>query len=59
MEDRGVKNLPNLRGVTDGFLRSLPRLDDLDGERYGPVGEELMLDADATADGGGLEGIVE
>lgn len=57
MEDRGVKNLPNLRGVTDGFLRSLPRLDD--GERYGPVGDELMLDADAAADGGGLEGIVE
>lgn len=57
-DDRGVKNLPNRRGVTDGFRRSLPRRV-REGERYGPAGEELIFEADATAEAGGLEGIVE
>lgn len=55
-DDRGVKNRPNRLGVTEGFRRSFPHRV-REGERYGPVGEELMSGADAEA--GGLDGIVE
>lgn len=48
-DDRGVKKRPNLRGVTDGFRRSLRRVD--------LMGDSRMLElAGEEALAGGLEG---
>lgn len=46
-DDRGVKNLPNLRGVTDGFRLSFRRVD-LVGDSIWLAGEDALA--------GGLEG---
>lgn len=51
MAERGVKNLPNRRGVTDGLRLSLRR-PVRDGDRNGPAGDE-----DMAAAVGGLDGM--
>jgi hypothetical protein len=51
-EDRGVKNRPNRRGVTDGWRLSLRR-PVLEGDINGPAGDEDMA---AAVEAGGLEG---
>lgn len=49
-DDRGVKNLPNRRGVTDGFRLSFrPRVD--------LVGDNIWLAGDEALAVGGLEGM--
>ena len=49
--DRGVKNLPNLRGVIDGFLRSLTWLD---GGRGGEESKLLLSIAELLVPAGSL-----
>lgn len=55
--ERGVKNLPKRRGVTDGFRLSFRR-PVRDGDRNGPAGEEDIAATAAVAEAGGLEGTV-
>lgn len=47
-EDRGVKNLPNRLGVTEGFRLSLCRVD--------LVGDSIWLAGEDALTVGGLEG---